>query len=300
MKKSIITALIISLFLIVEHQSYAKPAEPQVKGGFKKCIGYKYNYIHGKIDSNSKEIFNISKYNEYGLKNEEDIYWQGKFSYTNKYLYDSSNHVIEKMRLSTNNINNFNIKYLYDSKGYNTSIYSYSNGDTIRYYQIIKFNDSGKEIEHSYYYSPGDSVNCIEYLKYNEKGLLVEKKFSSYRKIYRDIYDVFTYDSNNNLIEINSHQAPEPIGVENEISWIPDEIAGYLLNFSHPAKSFLEKTTYKYNIENNLIEKSTYKGKNTDILIYHYFYDGFHNIIKTYVVGVISGPLHEFIYVYFQ
>ena len=298
--KNIIIDII--LLLVAFSQFGDVLAQDTVKGGYKKCVVSTYKYKYDVRDTSSKEIVNTYKYNEAGMKIEEETYWFNKLSYFNKFAYNSQNKIIEDIRISDFPPSQYRLKYIYDGNGNNTSINCYSGGDTLLSCQIIEFNKLGKVFQHSYYDKWSDTANCIEFYFYNINGTLFKKIFSSYNYYQRDICEIYFFDSNNVLCEINRIQIPEPIGNEDEMSWKHDA-TGYTLRIQHPSDYFDTRIIFKYDNQANLKEKTIYSCKNCieNISIEKYFYDSNFNLIKKVLYGDIHGqpyPYLEFIYDY--
>jgi hypothetical protein len=249
-----------------------------VKGGFSNCTIYIINNKNGTIDTNSKEIFKNIFYNNRGFKVEENFYWQGKLSYTNHYFYDSLNKIIQNVRKSDYNNNNYTIRHHYDEKGNNTKIYCYSKDNTAFGNREIEYDSNGKETKHIYY-SFGDSVNVIEFFNYNEKGLLVKKTISSYRDVIMDTYENYIYDSNDVLIRISIERVPELVSRKDLFHWVKEEV-GYVLHGEIPLPPFEKEILFYYEDNSRLTTKKIYYGKYASIGCHDYLYDEFGNLVR--------------------
>jgi len=69
MFRCFLTILILIEFLTLSTVSImTKPRrEPDVRGGYTKCMVHEYNYIEGKLDTVSGKKIRQYAYNEYGL-----------------------------------------------------------------------------------------------------------------------------------------------------------------------------------------------------------------------------------------
>jgi hypothetical protein len=118
MKKKLIAFLIIGFLLAGQYYSFAKPYEPQVKGGFKSCTTTEYRYKAGKIVNKSGEINETRNFDDKGNMVEVISYEQNKMS--NKYKmtlkYDSRNLPIEEISFDENVKPKFKVTYAYDEK----------------------------------------------------------------------------------------------------------------------------------------------------------------------------------------
>ena len=118
MKKNLVVLLIISFLLAGQYQSFAKPYQPQVKGGFKSCTTTEYRYKAGKNVNKAGEITDTRNFDDKGNMVEVISYEQNKMS--NKYKmtlkYDSRNLPIEEISFDETGKPKFKVTYAYDEK----------------------------------------------------------------------------------------------------------------------------------------------------------------------------------------
>jgi len=193
-------------------------------------------------------------------------YSSGKVNGRVWYKYDSSMNIISySFTRPVNNLSNQKFIYKYDLNGNMVEKNDFFiSGDEIRNKHIYKYDANGNMINHSSYYNSGelnykiiykyDSYgNSIEWIKYNRSGKRVSKTISKYgSKANRialeikfseflntkDFKFIYKYDSKGNKIKESFYQR-----FPNEVDW------------------FLNKyTTYKYNSNGKMFEKTLFTG----------------------------------------
>jgi hypothetical protein len=88
MKNLLLAVFIFFLAASVGGSAKEKKREPDVKGGYRECRVYHYEYKDGKLDSGSKQKTIYSKYDENGneienisFKSDGSINWNSKYEY---------------------------------------------------------------------------------------------------------------------------------------------------------------------------------------------------------------------------
>ena len=80
MNKYLITSLMICFYFTFQYPGYSKPAEPQVKGGFRSCTATEYRYKSGKIDQKTGQKSSTVIFDEKGNQIELISYEENKIS----------------------------------------------------------------------------------------------------------------------------------------------------------------------------------------------------------------------------
>ncbi|OGU58172.1 MAG: hypothetical protein A2X64_06915 [Ignavibacteria bacterium GWF2_33_9] len=143
MNKLINLSLLISIMVLFQYNIFAKPYQPQVKGGFKSCTVTEYRYKPGKIV----------------LKNGEMSYAQN---------FDAHGNQIELIYYENNKISSKNkVENKYNTAGLLS--------------ESVYFDKTGK-VSTKFTYSYDDKTNLIGNVTYNAKGEVTERGSYVYDK----------------------------------------------------------------------------------------------------------------------
>lgn len=273
MKTGIMFAFVISMSLVFQYQIYSKPAEPQVKGGYKSCTVTEYRYTSGKqnkkgeiqykqiLDEKGNPVESISfgeksktyrnkienKYNSVGLLSEMVMYSiEGKQAVKYTYNYDERNNLIADIS--------------YDNKGKKTAKGSY-------FYDINGFLI--KET-HELYYDSDTSVG-VTYFKNDKFGNRIEESANHSSEFSAEV---------SAEVDLGGNQSESVVKIEQ-------------------APTELDKVTYQYeyNDKNQIIKDIRY-GIGGTKLIHGYTYDQFGNITELISFDEDGKPAVKLVYEY--
>ncbi len=117
MKTGIVFALVISLTILCQYQNYSKPAEPQVKGGYKSFTVKEFRYNAVKQHKKG-EITYIQILDEKGNKIESISYGEKNKAYKNKIenKYNSVGLLSEMLMYNIEGKQAVKFTYNYDEK----------------------------------------------------------------------------------------------------------------------------------------------------------------------------------------
>lgn len=124
--------------LILTAITFAQDKPIKVKGVFKKCEVYRYEYKFGQIDLKSKTLNHIEHFNEFGyliekIGNENN---NGKTTYK----YNISGNLYERTNYNDDNTIMFQTKYKYDNMNNLLEIINYEGNGTIMS-KVVFVND---------------------------------------------------------------------------------------------------------------------------------------------------------------
>ncbi len=211
--------------------------QPKIKGGFKECKQYKYNYKFGEINNSSKKLWELDKFDEKGNTIIMDSYrYSDSLDENIIYKYNKDGKIIEIS--SYNEHGALNEKYLqeYNEKGDVILIQqSTSGGISPMYSYEYKYNETGNVIEFSEY--RWKLSKRITY-KYDALGYKTEKKFEEGTDKGKKEY--YTYNDERNRIE--------------EIHYNNDGIIESKISFKYDTSNNLIETTF-YNTDGKMVSK---------------------------------------------
>ena len=194
MIKNIIAVLILLFMMIIQYQSYAKPAQPQVKGGFKSCNAFDYKYKSGKIDKKSEVKSYTQNYDEKGNVIEIISFEKNKISQKNKIenKYNDKDLLVETVYLDEAGKAVMRYAYIYDAK--------------LNKIADRTFNNAGKETANTIY-------------KYDNNDFLIEAVYNiiNDNKVENTSSIAFKNDNYGNKIEeYSNHSSDISISVTSE------------------------------------------------------------------------------------
>jgi YD repeat-containing protein len=243
--------------LICQFQCFAKPYQPQVKGGFKSFTTTEYRYDAGKPTPKSVEKISTTILDKNGNMVETIFYEKGKitqkFKITNK--YDEKGLLIETI--------------YFDMKGkpFNKNSYNYDS-------RTNKINDTTKN-------ASGEITQIGTYV-YDKNDFLIQEIHKV--RIDKDEFSTgvtyFKNDKFGNRIEEYANNTSEiSANVSSEINL--DDKAKNKSDVSVQSKNSGTKITYnyKYDKQNNIIKDVRTSFDNFK-LVHEYKYDEFGNITE--------------------
>jgi hypothetical protein len=265
----------------------------KVKGGYKECTLFKYDYKSGDVDLNSKTESFKYKYDENGYMIEE--IFRNKFDsvyYKETFKYDEKGNKIEEVWYSSNDSAESKIFYFYDENGkLIEELYpnSYSSQIIIKH----KYDNMGNEIALIRLNSEAsiDLLDSNSY-KYNEKGNKISK--FRYISIYRIDSTIFYYDGNENLFEEVQYLDGS---IFSKITYKYDEKGNKIEDESIFSDLGEIKTTSIYDEKGNLLEITNHDSTYIPYLKSIFKYDSIGNIIEKIEYGKeLPYKKIEFIY----
>jgi hypothetical protein len=257
MKKSLITAIAISLFLIIENQSYTKPAEPQVKGGFKNCSVTDYRYKSGKIDMKAGVKTYSSTFDDKGNQIELVTYEDNKLSQRIKVenKYNPKGLIIETVYFDAAGKPYTKFTYGYDEKTNMVYDTNYNNKGEVTQRGFYKYDGNNFLIEetHEVRIDSAEFVKGTTYYKNDKYGNKIEES---------------AIHSSNASVEVNAEVNLETKESKNDIK-------------TSESKGPIETVTYEYKYDDkHQIIRDVRNGIGGTKLIHEYKYDKFGNMIE--------------------
>jgi hypothetical protein len=190
MKKKLLFTLLIFVLLFYNLFSlYSKPLhEPLIKGGYKSCTVYTYNYLKGVINKKSRQKINYYKYDKNGKKVEYISYNpKGLIGLKHYISYDIMGNDIDNEKLHSDSTFYSHFAYKYDDKGNKVEEISYDSSGLMIWKSTLNYNENGNIIEYKvrqkdnfvYYHQKFiyEKNNEIKEEVYYSDNLVVDKKF---------------------------------------------------------------------------------------------------------------------------
>ncbi len=234
-----ILTITIILLAILFSKALSQDLPDVIKGAFKKCTVYKYDYKLGKMDLSSKFKEFEYLYDDFGKWTKRIVYNpDGSLDSKDSSLYDSQGRIDTikgYRRIDTINID-YHYFYVYDNDGnlIQSGRASEDVNDAVSHpiYKkgSFRYSKKGLLLEKTSYHSDGTLEIKCKY-KYDKKGNQIEEQITKADgKVFSKI--TYKYDKNRNIIEKIIH-----------IQW------------DHPQN---QKFKYKYDVQNNKIEEINY------------------------------------------
>ena len=243
--------------------------------GISRGEEYWIHYNNGIIDSSTKELRMVTKYNSNGnpitdveyYTYRNDSYQYVKDSNTLYYTYDKLDNLIEqKQILSNGNINTL-IKYEYNDKNEQTKMLVFGENDNVNRKLEYSYKD-GKKVKSIETNSNNEVVNVIEYkykdnietevLVYNKLNLLTSKKVLT--KVENGIQYSDEFDGEGKLVRKNETKYENGFIVSDRII---DEspISGLQFESFYNDKNLIVKTIHYLSNEPTFISEYKYIKK---------------------------------------
>lgn len=197
--------------------------QERISGGFTTCTKYLYDYKAGQLDSNSKRVGAIFKYDRNGYRIEARSYYlDAPIGYIDRWEYDSIGNRLEESTSYANGTKFWWKTYQYDDNHNAIEQIEYKEDGSVIEKLSFRYNDQHQEIERIYYYDDGtikerdttlyyeigkkSELNCGHYrmnstlegwenYKYDTAGHRKEqreRKYDETGKLIQDNLDVFT------------------------------------------------------------------------------------------------------------
>lgn len=277
---------------------YSKEDIPsKVKNGFKSCIIFSQEFDDGKALTNEKFKSGQGLYDRKGNLIEKILYNTHNEFIKTTYRYDANDNIVEDITYNSQGVIisktlfdydekhnkikegyvmghdtvlvNFDITYT--EKGLLAKIICLKSDKSVNYSYTYKYNDTGKKIELLYFYSrKPKNINERTTYKYNSSDSLIETVTYSDGEL--STTKVFTYDSMGNLIQIivsspdNRHHEEHSFKYDKKGNRIQEVILTSNTMLAAGSKS--KNSEYKYDSYGNVIEETSYLGKNPNQLTY--------------------------------
>lgn len=305
-------------------------AQPDtVKGGYRSCTVYHYEFKNGKIDTTSKDTLQICKYNDKGFQ----IYSQSNeigLSITQKYKYDYNDRRIEDYSYhndflnakGTYKYNEFGkiieeSKYSFPDSSVYTKRYTYNKYndlDSMHCYHnhsqlsktIYKYDNKLHLIEEISFENDSGRINSNDSLSKTKRSYEYDKngRLISFIQFYNDVSIIAKtkkeYFDNGNLKEsiFYSYFGHDQLNPKEYISKFDDK--GYLIEDCGYGRCGVDKFTnfYRYDKQGNQIEIKTMMN-NSEVSGKSYLkYDKFNNIIDCVRFDAENNPISKIVYEY--
>jgi len=226
----------------------------------KSQIEYDYSYINGNVSSKGYKS-SITKYNTDGTMSDLIFFWEdGKIFMSYKYKYNQDKYLIEEIFYENDldgSITNEKYIYEYDNYGNNILREFYSN-NIFEYKIIYKYDinrfcisqtqyDKDGVVENEKNFKPDNNYNDKEQVEYSGSGKIIHTVKYEYDD-YGNMISKIKYDSIGNIVESQTKKYLKNGMVIEELHYY--KIVGE------------NKYTYKYDDNNNLIERIKYNEYN--------------------------------------
>ena len=273
MKNLFILTFSIGFIFIFQSLSFSKPAEPQVKGGYKTCTVTEYRYTAGKPNKKGEIQYKLIL-DEKGNPIEMISYGENKKTYKNKIenKYNSSELLIEKI--------------LFNFEGNPTVKCTYNYDERMNLITDITYDKDGKKTAKGSY-------------MYDKNDFLVKEVHEFYYD--NDVATGVTYFKNdkfgNKIEESANHSSEISVEVSAEVDLGNNTSRSEVLQNHSPAE--LDKVTYEYEYnDKNQIIKDIRHGIGGTKLIHGYTYDKFGNILERISYDENDKPAVKLVYEY--
>ena len=157
----------------VSSKNYGPVKPDTVKGGYKQCMVYHYEYKKGKLDLNSKEKRYYYKYNDNGVKTEEALLdSDGTISRKQTYQYDDRGNIVEKTKTDKHSRYE-SVCNKYDDKGIKIGEIINKIDSNVTFKETFRYDSSGRLLEESKF-APDNYLEENNFYKYDNRGNIVE------------------------------------------------------------------------------------------------------------------------------
>lgn len=287
--KSILICIICLLSLSDVHSNEIIPKK--LKGGYKSCVVLSQEFEAGKSITDGKYKSDSAVYDKKGKLIEKIRYNVLNDFIKTTYLYDGNDNVIDETTYNSENTVVGKTLFEYDSKnnkikeghvsGHDTltisidvvynekneivKIIALKSDKSVHYSYTYTYNNVGKISESLYFYSrKPKSINERTTYKYDDKDSLIETT------IYQDgainLTKEFRYDKKGNLIQttVNSpdNKQHEEHTFKYDTKGNKTQESLLTVNSMLPLGAFSKNSFYKYDKYGNVLEETSYLGKN--------------------------------------
>lgn len=274
MKFKLLISLFLSYIFLFQYQTFTKPAEPQVKGGYKTCTVTEYRYTAGKPnkkgDLQYKQILDEMG-NQIGIIS----YVENKKTYKNKIenKYNSSGLLSETIYFDIEGKASVKFTFTYDERTNKIS--------------DVTFNSAGEVTSRGFYKYDGNNYLIEE----THEVRIVNDEFGTGKTFFKN-------DSRGNKIEESANHSSEfSVEVSAEVDLGDNKSKSEVLQEQSPAS--LENVTYEYEYnDKNQIIRDVRNGIGGTKLIHGYSYDKFGNILERISYDENDKPALKMVYEY--
>jgi hypothetical protein len=290
--------------------------QEKIYGGFTKCTKYLYDYQNGQLDSTSKRIDEICKYDENGYKIEmRQYYLEAPIGYICNWKYDRIGNKLEESSSLANGTRLWKKTYKYDNNRNAIERMEFGPKDSVLEKYTFCYNDKRQEIDSIFYYDDGtikkrDSTwyhqngtksviinynyrldrsleGCSQY-NYDSTGNRTEQRFRKYDetgKLIEDILNKFTSPTS-----CKSYNMLNPKDSDEEMGFSEEDVMIDVMEI-------FEKTTYEYDDNGRTIAQLEYKSEAVVSRKDTYKYDELGNIIESVYYNP-NIPVTKTVYIY--
>lgn len=248
------------------------PGQEKVKGGFRECRVYRYEYENNGQNLKSKSLMVKNIYDENGNKIEWYSYnSDGTIECNSTYKYDDTGNLIEEIY---NNIDeNFNHKiiYKYGINGKKQELEYFDLNGFLKSKEIYKYDKLGNMVE-SMHHNYDTSKETEEFpwvketFKYNKYNKLIEKNFHTTDKSL-DRREIYKYDKNGILIELLFYNCCYYLHEKHLIFYEQNSTKSEELIIYGNKGTLKEKFLYKYDdIGNKTVQRYFIEDNNIDLI----------------------------------
>ena len=238
-----------------------------VKNGIKCKDNYKFDREGNVVEKTSYDSDDLQvekdlyKYDSRGNMIEEDYsYYRGSgYKSKNTYKYDSQGNIVERELYHDGSLSGRYL-YKYDSQGNMIEEAHYDGDGSLYLKRLCKYDSQGNEIEVAHYNGDGSLTLLSESLyKYDSQGKMIESAVSYNGSLPQTA--IYKYDSQGNIIEVAWYDCVDVL--ECEFCYKYDSRGNMIEeDYSYYRSSgYKSKNTYKYDPQNNYIERVRYEGE---------------------------------------
>lgn len=308
--------IIIILLAIVGGGNLLSFEQEKIYGGFTECTKYLYDFQNSQLDSTSKRIDEICKYDNNGYKIEmRKYYLDAPIGYINNWKYDRIGNKLEESSSLANGTRLWLKTYIYDNNRNVIERMAFGPKDSLLEKYTFSYNDKRRELESNFYYSDstikerdstwyyqnGTKSVIISYnyrldksleewrlYKYDTIGNRTERRFRKYDetgKLIQDILDIFTSPTSGKSYNmLNKKETDEEMRFSEE-------------NVMIDVMEIFEKTTYEFDDKGRTIAELIYKSEEVVSRKDTYKYDDLGNIIESVYYNP-NVPVTKTLYIY--
>jgi hypothetical protein len=297
MKKIFLVLILLNIFISNDVFSKDKKSNrnPEVLGGYKKCTTYCSMFKLGKWETDSKYIYNISKYDEKGFEFESIVFeTNGNISNKLTYKFDDIGNNTEYLNTKVDGSIICQIITKYNFKGILKEMTMVQYNDYVETGSTFKYDEKGNEIKQLLLFS-GDTIT-IEFMnKYDIKGNLIERIEGKSKISLDTMFYAYIYDTNNNLIMRDKCFTGKVLLEKETYKY---DIDGNMTEYFWSNNVSYKKDTYQYDKKGNKIEHRFQCSFNPEITNETYKYDEDGNISEEIKYKNLDEPETKYEYIY--
>jgi YD repeat-containing protein len=210
MEKRIFLMLLVVVYIWEVFQATAKPAEPQVKGGFRSCTVTDYRYKSGKINKKSAEKNYSQIFDEKGNPIELISYRGNKIIQKNKISnkYNTLGLLNEVEYFDNSGKVIIRFIYNYDDKRNKISDESFNGAGEVTGRAFYKYDDNNFLIEetHEVRIDSNEFTKGTTYYENDNKGNRIKESAVRSTDISLEVSTEHNFDDNNTTSEIDAKE----------------------------------------------------------------------------------------------